>query len=245
MEEIRWPWDPGDIGLEFPEEEGECHIDLVREETGSLTICKYPHLQDAIVENEADQDSDKLDPPRVSQVSSDLSEENDLLSRLQKEQEADPDLQSLRNWLTDKVVPAEKVLLSISPAGKYYWINRDLFCIEDQLIFRKPKYDETKRLVIPNALQDLVLNLCHDIPSAGHQGVYRTTLKLKERYFWCGMSNHAKSYITTCCVCNRNKKPNRNAKCPLTQFCSGAPLEFIWISFVHFRKRNGVMSMYL
>ena len=34
MEGRRWLWDLGDNGLEFPEEEGDCHIDLVREETG-------------------------------------------------------------------------------------------------------------------------------------------------------------------------------------------------------------------
>ena len=74
--------------------------------------------------------------------------------------------------------------------------------------------------------------MCHNIPAARHKGVQRNTAKIKEKYFWYRMSEGIKNYVEPCDVCSRNQKPNRNARCLLTQFRAVAPLERVHIDFL-------------
>lgn len=38
---------------------------------------------------------------------------------------------------------------------------------------------------IPSTMKTEVMNLCHDVPAAGHQGVSRTLSRVKERFYCC------------------------------------------------------------
>ena len=88
--------------------------------------------------------------------------------------------------------PTENSLMAASPAAKYYWINKDLLTVEGDLVWRIDK-DQPKRVVIPESFQSMVLEMCHDILAAGHQKVHRTTERMKEMYFWHGMSGTIKN----------------------------------------------------
>ncbi|VDI60338.1 Hypothetical predicted protein [Mytilus galloprovincialis] len=46
------------------------------------------------------------------------------------------------------------------------------------------------------------------------------------------MGDMIKEYVRTCYVCNKNKKPTRKARCPLTQYHAGAPVERVRIDFL-------------
>ena len=87
-------------------------------------------------------------------------------------------------------------------------------------------------LVIPACLQLDILNLSHNIPSAGHQSVDRTLNRLKVRYYWMGMKRDVKSFIRACSICNKNKKPNKHARGTLTLFHAGFPMERVHIDFL-------------
>ena len=41
-------------------------------------------------------------------------------------------------------------------------------------------------LVVPSTLRDEILQLSHDIPSSGHQGIDRTDSRVKAKYFGMG-----------------------------------------------------------
>lgn len=76
------------------------------------------------------------------------------------------------------------------------------------------------------------MNLCHDVPAAGHQGVSRTLSRVKERFHWYTLSTDVQNYVASCAVCNRNKKPTRRARCSMTQFHAGVPVERVYMDFL-------------
>lgn len=47
--------------------------------------------------------------------------------------------------------------------------------------------------MVPNTLVDEVLGLSHDLSVMGHQGVSRTYLRVKEKFYWYNMNQSAKT----------------------------------------------------
>lgn len=70
-----------------------------------------------------------------------------------------------------------------------------------------------------------VMNLCNDIPTSGHQGDTRTFGRIREKFYWYSMSTDIHNYIASCAVCNRNKKTTKHARCSMTKFHAGEPME--------------------
>ncbi len=147
-----------------------------------------------------------------------------------KDQAKDPDLKLLRKWLTDKSVPSQEVLLLSSPVERYYWINKDSFQLKSEGVWKST--EDKLLLVIPETMRKRVLSACHDPPDMGHQGVDRTKARLRERYYWYGMSKSVGQYVQSCSVCNQNKKPNRKARFPLMSFQAGLPMERVHLDFL-------------
>ncbi|KAH8421132.1 hypothetical protein KR222_010583, partial [Zaprionus bogoriensis] len=54
-----------------------------------------------------------------------------------------------------------------------------------------------------------VLQECHDAPTAGHQGVRKTIVRLAQRYYWPGMIRDAAKYVRCCEVCQKFKIEQR------------------------------------
>ena len=79
------------------------------------------------------------------------------------------------------------------------------------------------RLVIPPKLRETVMELSHELPSAGHQGTGRTLSKVKDKYHWYNMSRDIRTFVLTCEVCSKHKKSTRNARCHMTPYHAGAP----------------------
>ncbi|VDI22537.1 Hypothetical predicted protein [Mytilus galloprovincialis] len=76
------------------------------------------------------------------------------------------------------------------------------------------------------------MELCHELPSAGHQGMVRTMAKVKTRYQWYRMTSDIKAFVATCSVCNKNKKPNRYGRCPMINYHAGSPMERVHLDFM-------------
>lgn len=110
-------------------------------------------------------------------------------------------------WLEYQDKPDNELFL-MSKAAKAYWINKELFILDqDGLLWKQD--EATKVLVLPSTMIAEVMNLCHDVPSTGHQGVSRTLSRVKERFYWHTLSTDVQNYVASCAVCNRNKKPKR------------------------------------
>lgn len=148
------------------------------------------------------------------------------------EQSKDPDLQLILFYLQNKENPPENEVYIAGPAAKKYLVNKEQFFLnEDSVLCNKAKNDLV-RLVIPKTYSEEVLKLNHDIPVTGHQGIDRTTARIKKKFYWYKMGDTIKSYIRSCNICNEHKKASRKARCPLTQYHAGAPMERVHIDFL-------------
>jgi len=153
------------------------------------------------------------------------------LKDLREAQEKDEDLRTILQWLTSGVVPEEGALFLTSPAGKYYWLNKEMLCLVDGVLYMDTG-QEDKKLVVPDSLKEKAVSLNHDLPSAAHQGIARTKAKMKEKFFWYGMSEFVKNFVISCDKCSQNKKSARHGRCPMTEYHAGAPMERVHIDFL-------------
>lgn len=152
--------------------------------------------------------------------------------QLGSEQEKDPDLELILFYLKNKEEPPEHEVFIASPAAKKYLVNKEQFFLKDNLVLCNRAKNDLVRLVVPKTLVAEILTLNHDIPVTGHQGIDRTTARVKKNFYWYKMGDSVKSYIRSCSTCNERKKASRKAKCPLTQYHAGAPMERVHIDFL-------------
>jgi hypothetical protein len=67
-------------------------------------------------------------------------------------------------------------------------------------VYNTNKDQTIDRLVLPQSLKKLVLQECHE---SGHFNYARTYDKLKERFYWNGMSKDTRDYVASCDECQR------------------------------------------
>jgi hypothetical protein len=75
-----------------------------------------------------------------------------------------------------------------------------------------------ERLYIPNdqELKARILHECHDAPWSGHLGTEKTLEQAKRRFYWPGMDQEIRRYVSSCDACQRNK-PSQQAPMGLLQ----------------------------
>jgi transposase InsO family protein len=85
--------------------------------------------------------------------------------------------------------------------------------VENNILFKHVKNSHPElfnsssmwKTVVPKDKRKEVLNTCHKIPAAGHVGVYKTTAKVQQNYFWPKIISDITKYIRSCTACAQNK----------------------------------------
>ena len=72
----------------------------------------------------------------------------------------------------------------------------------------------------------------HNARISGHLGRTKTLQKVKERYFWVGMSTQVAKWCEECTECQKKQKPKASQKAPMKTYNVGAPMERIAIDFM-------------
>ena len=65
-----------------------------------------------------------------------------------------------------------------------------------------------------------VMRLCHDVPSAGHQGVTRSKERLRQSFYWWRMSGDIKDYVQIAMLVIETRK---------VPFRIGHPIKFLML----------------
>ncbi len=79
----------------------------------------------------------------------------------------------------------------------------DQFSLQDDVLCRTVTIsgDVVTQLVIPAASVNVVLQLLHDTPLAGHPGRDRTLTTARSKYYWSTMRLDIEKHISRCLSC--------------------------------------------
>ncbi|CAC5383285.1 unnamed protein product [Mytilus coruscus] len=94
---------------------------------------------------------------------------------LENEQENDPVLNIIRDWLVNKLKPLWSEISKFSPIIKYFWNRIESFEKRDGILCRKWESERgdnvTWQKVIPENLKECVLKQLHNSVTGGHLGI--------------------------------------------------------------------------
>lgn len=89
---------------------------------------------------------------------------------------------------------------------------------ENQLLYRyytDKTGRRTRQLVVPEIHRKTVLKLAHDGIMAGHLGSEKTKDRIKEEFFWPGLTADVKRFVASCDICQRTVPKGRVPCVPL------------------------------
>ena len=205
-------------GLQSNESEGEFESNLVLQLTRSKELSNGLLVSQIDIVQTVDKKNTWLDT-----VSTD---------ELKEKQSQDPEIQWIIAWLKTGTSPSSNELYLANKGTKNNWINKSSFKLDIEGLLYKLGPGDKNLLVVPWHFQELALYLCHDIPSSAHQGIECTKVRVKDKYYWYSISKDVRFYVVSCKDCNKNKKPSRHAKAPMTLHHAGYPMERVHIDFL-------------
>lgn len=146
-------------------------------------------------------------------------------------QKRDPDLKTVICWVESGQRPDFESISHLSEVCKSYWSIFANLSIEGgtlSRIFVGPTKHHLQTIV-PKEMLEEVLNQVHGTPTGGHYGQTKTLLKVKERFYWIGMTRDIKIWCLTCNVCASRKGPRTRSRGELVPTIVGEPFEKIGI----------------
>ena len=135
------------------------------------------------------------------------------LSTLQRQ---DPELYAIIAYLESATLPIEdsharSILLSIDS----FYLNEDGILFHLWTPGKRHVKSLVSQVVIPASLRHEILVACHDDPTAGHLGIFKTYEKVRSRYYWNGMYKDIEHWCKSCIDCAMKKIPRGKHKAPL------------------------------
>ena len=113
-----------------------------------------------------------------------------------------------------------------------------------------PREDEWKiiyQIVLPEKYRKQVLEVAHELPTAGHLGVRKTENRIMQHFYWPKMKRDVADFCRTCHTCQMIGKPNQKIKpAPLQPITSiGEPFGRVIIDCVGPLPKSKTGNKYL
>ena len=201
----------------FEMEDGNQEESIPQEGVRAMTRSEAKNKQNAeLTENQIELDG--WDPTEIS-----------------TKQDADPYIGSIKMAVQgNQTRPAWQEVSSETSELKTLWRQWDRLEIKAGLLYRKFDDDGNTlyQLVTPKACQDEILKYHHDIPSTGHLGVEKTLSKIRQAFYWPGMTDSVRKYCIKCDICVTQKLSRASNKAPLGQYLVGEPMERVMMDIL-------------
>ena len=88
------------------------------------------------------------------------------------------------------------------------WYTNPKNITHTKLEYEDGLYYYKNRLAVPKALQQTILEECHDSPTGGHFGVTKTLKAVEAKFWWPTWRKDVIHHVNTCNSCQRNKSLN-------------------------------------
>lgn len=122
-----------------------------------------------------------------------------IANSIRKEQYADPQLKKiLSNFTRDNRQDY------VTADGTTYRLKNRLLHLYKTKQTIRGVVEKQELLLVPKSLQQELIRLHHDHPTAGHFGAFKTLKRLQQGYTWKGMAAMVEQYVKTCIPCQRN-----------------------------------------
>jgi len=104
------------------------------------------------------------------------------------------------------------------------------FVLQEKVLYRQQ--GDGFQMVVPKAVQNIVLSLGHSIPWAGHLGRQKTLARIKRHFYWPGLRADVVKFCKTCpeCQLTSNRLPSKAPLQPLPVM--GVPFERLAMDIV-------------
>ena len=73
-------------------------------------------------------------------------------------------------------------------------------------------------IVLPRSLRNGALHLLLNVKFSGHLGVHKTLQRVRECYYWAGMTVDVKEWVANCTNCQRKQRPKKSKQTPMKQY---------------------------
>jgi hypothetical protein len=124
--------------------------------------------------------------------------------------------QQLREW--QQADSTLKTVRELAHSGKQAEGGAS-FCYRDGLLYRLWSPDGNtdhvkacEQLILPLQCRSAVLQIAHDVPTAGHLGINKTRSRILCRYYWPGVFKEVADHCRSCEVCQRSPGGNRRIR---------------------------------
>ena len=128
------------------------------------------------------------------------------ISALQRE---DPVCVTLHAWVVAKEFPAWAEVKSMLPELRSLWHHRNNLSVDDNgTLWRKRSSQSAQlQLLVPKVGRERLFLSYHASLYGGHLGRTRTLARLADRFYWSGMADDVKDWLSQCVACIKRKSP--------------------------------------
>ena len=156
------------------------------------------------------------------------------LEELKSSQNQDQSLVTIIDWIQSGQQPSQNEIFSSSTVTKVLWRNKDLLQLKKGLLYYQwvTLHEDRLLWIAPKGMRKEILEQCHDTKTSGHLGVDKTIARVRQRFFWPGMTTDVSVFIKGCSVCNRVKKSNHYPKARQKLYHAGRPMERVHLDIL-------------
>ena len=128
------------------------------------------------------------------------------ISALQRE---DPNCITLHTWISSGEFPSWNEVKGLHPELRSLWHHRNNLSLDNNgIIWRKRSSQSSLlQLLVPKPGREQLFLTYHASLFGGHLGRNRTLAHLAHRFYWSGMSDDVKEWLTQCVACVKRKSP--------------------------------------
>ena len=157
-------------------------------------------------------------------------------SALQISQRNDEALNLVYQWVNSGNPPSTKELQGCPRIAWQLANQMKSLEIKDGVLCRRfelPKTgDHFFQQIIPQNMVHELLSSIHSSPTGGHLGVFKTTEKIRQRFYWPNFKDDIKTFISSCEQCQKRVNPQRTHKHSLSEWRPSYPFHHIGIDFM-------------
>ena len=116
---------------------------------------------------------------------------------------------ALHDWVVADEFPAWTEMKSMLPELRSLWHHRNNLSVDDNgtLCRRRSSQSAQLQLLVPKAGRERLFLSYHASLFGGHLGRTRTLARLADRFYWTGMADDVKDWLSQCVACIKRKSP--------------------------------------